>query len=650
MPFSTVGSRRTGIALKTLQVLKPLTRLYPNIQSVLQRIAILSTMLDRPKPTVHVISDIHGQDDKLRHVINSASGNLRWLISELAGKGVVGGNEQEFLSLLFYPAEYIEWKERCDELSGKFFEIHLRNIFRLINVLSEESGFADSERRKPAEYAQLLSELRHAVKNHESSDAFDSIVRILIGQGLAKQIMLLAVSWARDLAVYELIIAGDCWDRGPRGDRVVECLMGQPRISFTWGNHDISWLGAMLGSWALVANVCRISLRYNRLAQLEEGYGISLVPLEELTQHDYGHDTAERFLPKFPGSRADQLVARMQKAIAIIQFKLEGKIIERNPQFELESRKLLHTVHGGSVQIEGVRHELLDSSFPTLDPAQPYELSVRELECIKLLAQSFSKSRNLRNHLNFLAGHGSMYLVRDKHLIFHGCIPVNEDGEPSTLNVNGKNRSGQNLFDSLDHFIAKTYESRSEAELDFLWYLWCGPQSPLFGKDKICTFESDFVKDENARVETKNPYFKLIHDKQFCQNVLDDFGVDPKDGIIVNGHVPVKIEQGESPLKKSGQAITIDGAFSEAYGDHGYTLILEPVQTFLAEHSHFESVAAAVQEGRDMIPELTTIRSWNIPRKISDTEQGEEIKAEIRLLEQLEEAYRRNQLFQDEKF
>ena len=646
MPFKSSTQERTGIARDTLQLLKPLTQLYPNMQSVLQRIALLNAELDRPKPTIHVISDIHGQDDKLRHIINNVSGSLRWLVHELAGRGAVHGDEEQFLSLLFYPTEFLEWKQKCGEISEEFFEENLRNIFRLIGVLAADTGNAELERRKPGEYAELLSELRLSVQSHPLNDAFESIIKSLCRQKIAQEVTLLAVRWARDLTVHELIIAGDCWDRGPRGDRVVDILTCQPKIAFTWGNHDIAWLGALLGAEALVASVCRISLRYNRLPQLEEGYGISMAPLEELADQVYGHDPAERFQPRYPGMRSNQMVARMQKAIAIIQFKLEGQLIDRNPEFAAGSRKLLHTIDNGSLEIDGDRYELLDSFFPTLDHARPYELTVEEQACIDGLALSFSTSRNLRAHLRFLAGHGSMYLVRDKHLIFHGCIPVNEDGEPLPLHVNGKNRTGQNLFDSLNHFITEAFDSAGQEDLDFLWYLWCGPRSPLFGKDKICTFENDFVKDEATRAETKNPYFSLIHDKQFCQNVLEAFGVDPKEGIIVNGHVPVKIDHGESPLKRSGQAVTIDGAFSEAYGDRGYTLVLEPRQTFLAEHSHFESVAAAVEEGSDIIPELTTIRSWETPRRISETEQGEEIEAELRMLEQLKESYRRNQLHQ----
>jgi fructose-1,6-bisphosphatase-3 len=452
----------------------------------------------------------------------------------------------------------------------------------------------------------------------------------------------------RNLAIYELIIGGDCWDRGPRGDRVVEYLRQQPSVSFIWGNHDAAWLGAALGHEALICSVLRISLRYRNLDQIDEGYGIPLTPLEQLAQTVYADDPAVPFHPSRDGMRPRDLIARMQKAAAIMQFKLEGQLIARNPQWDLDHRRLLHRIDLArcTVEVDGVCHPLRDPCFPTLDPADPYALSAEESACLERLRRSFMNSRGLGEHMRYLVQHGSMYLVRDAHLIFHGCVPVDAHGEWLPMVVDGVPRKGRPLFDALERLLLRVIGDPRGADLDTLWYLWSGPRSPLFGKDRIATFERDFIEDTSAHHETKNPYFALIHEIWFCEKVLREFEVDPERGLIVNGHVPVKIEEGESPLKRSGKALTIDGAFSEAYGDQGYTLVMDAERTRLALHHHFESVDAAIRDGVDIIPRVTDVRVWDRPRRIGDTERGAEIRTEIEWLERLVEAYRNNDLRQ----
>jgi fructose-1,6-bisphosphatase-3 len=451
----------------------------------------------------------------------------------------------------------------------------------------------------------------------------------------------------RNLAVYELIIGGDCWDRGPRGDRVVDYLQRQPNVSFIWGNHDAEWIGACLGNDALLCSVLRFSLRYRRLAQLDEGYGIPLTPLEYLANTVYANDPAAQFMPKPDGLRPKLLVARMQKAIAIMQFKLEGQQIARNPHWKLEHRRLLHRIDqkSGTIEVDGTVYPLRDRLFPTIDPANPYELSPEEKETLRRLRESFSASQKLYEHIQYLASIGSMYLVRDDHLIFHACIPCDANGEFLPLQVDGRELRGRAMFDAVQRVIMRAVDKQREPDLDFLWYLWGGPRSPLFGKDRIATLERDYIADEKTHRETKDPYFHLINEVGFCDKVLAEFGVDPKRGLIVNGHVPVKIEAGESPLKHSGKAITIDGAFSEAYGDHGYTLVLESDRTVLAKHHHFDSVDAAIREGVDIVPSVTVIRQGPV-RRTGDTERGRELKSEIEMLARLIEAYRQNILRQ----
>jgi fructose-1,6-bisphosphatase-3 len=338
----------------------------------------------------------------------------------------------------------------------------------------------------------------------------------------------------------------------------------------------------------------------------------------------------------------------MQKAAAIMQFKLEGQVIARNPQWEMGHRRLLHRIDfaKGTIEVDGAVYPLKDAHLPTVDPKDPYALSAEERACMDRLRHSFVSSQKLWEHLRWMVRHGSMYLNRDDHLIFHGCVPSDEFGGFLAMEVDGRSVAGKGMFDAIEKVVLRATEGREEKDLDFLWYLWGGPRSPLFGKDRIATLERDFIEDKDPHEERKDPYFALIHEREFCEKVLREFGVDPGRGLIVNGHVPVKIEKGESPLKRSGKAITIDGAFSEAYGDHGYTLVLEADRTLLAKHHHFESVDAAIKQGVDIVPSVTIIREWSPARRVADTERGMETRATVRMLERLIEAYRNNLLRQ----
>ncbi len=369
-------------------------------------------------------------------------------------------------------------------------------------------------------------------------------------------------------------------------------------------------------------------------------------PLDHLARTVYADDPAECFLPRGDGLRDPRTMARMQKAAAIIQWKLEGQVIARNPDWNLEHRRLLRKLDptARTIEIDGRSYSLKDAHFPTFDPANPEALSLDEMRCVDRMQRSFLASERLWQHMRFLVDRGSMWLRRDDHLIFHGCVPVGADASFLSLNVDGGPRAGRELFAALERVVVRSLETRTEKDLDLLWYLWNGPFSPLFGKDRITTLERDLIADPVSHTETKNPYFSLIHDASFCERVLREFGADPERGLIVNGHVPVRLEDGESPLKRSGKAITIDGAFSQAYGDHGYTLVLQADRTFLALHHHFESVEAAVRDGVDIIPTTTPVREWDRPRRVADTEDGAELRADIELLEHLVVAYRTHAL------
>jgi fructose-1,6-bisphosphatase-3 len=644
-----------------LAALRPLQRQFPSLDAALGEIARLCAECTLPMGTVHVLSDIHGDDGKLRHVINNASGMLRPLVRRLFAQRMGAEELQDLLSLLFYPRETLQQLEpqlRDREQRQTYCRRVLSDLFVIVNVLARRYPNQRALAVFPPEYRYLFAELLREPTGERGPHYYDALIDPLVRHDRALHVLHLTVRVVRNLAVDELVIGGDCWDRGPRGDRVVDYLMRQPRLSFIWGNHDAAWLGACLGNEALVAHVVRISLRYRRLAQLEEGYGILLDPLATLAAKVYASDPAACFVPKGEGGGRETIeLARMQKAAAILQFKLEGQMIDRNPHWGLESRKLLHTINpsAGTVAIDGRTYPLKDRHFPTLDPKAPYALSAEEQECIRALRQSFLTSQKLWWHMNFLLRHGGMYLRRDDNLIFHGCVPVDEKGEFLSFPVDGRPVAGKALFDALDRVLARVLDEAStgtpetpmetlSADRDLMWYLWCGPSSPLFGKDRIATLEIDLVADPATHAETKNPYFQLIHEVDFCDRILQELGADPRRGLIVNGHVPVKIEKGESPLKRSGKAITIDGAFSEAYGDHGYTLVLEPERTLLATHHHFDSAEAAVRQGKDIIPTVSVLRQHDPPRRVADTERGAELQRSIAWLEQLVQAYRENRL------
>ncbi len=634
-----------------LAALWPLAAQFPDVDAALAELARTSAVLTLPRGAVHVISDVHGEDVKLRHVINNASGALRPLIERLLGDRLAGDDLKQFLALSFYPAEVVERLQRTltDPDEQRAYAIKtLRLQFVLVRELTARYSHKRSMRDFPAAWRPLLEEMLHEPATDARRDSFfATVVDELVKRGKALHVVHLVGRLIRNLAIDELIIAGDCWDRGPRGDRVVDYLRQQPSVSFVWGNHDASWIGAALGNEALICTVLRISLRYRRIGQLDEGYSIPLTPLEHLARVAYGDDPATHFMPKATGMREMVLVARMQKAMAVMQFKLEGQAIARNPQWGLDHRRLLHRIdHAkGTIEIDGATYSLRDTHLPTVDPANPYELSADERQCMDRLRNSFLHSQKLGEHVRYLIGNGAMSLVRDEHLIFHGCVPCDARGNflPMPL-CHGREAAGRKLFDEIQQVMLRVVETRSQGELDLLWYLWSGPRSPLFGKDRIATLERDLIVDGKPHHEEKDPYFKLIHEKWFCEKVLAEFGVDPVNGLIVNGHVPVKVEAGESPVKRSGKAITIDGAFSEAYGDHGFTLVLEADRTLLAQHSHFESVESAIRDGTDIVPQVQTIRTWDRPRTVADAGRGRILKAKAAQLEQLVEAYRRGEV------
>ncbi|MFO0832252.1 MAG: fructose-bisphosphatase class III [Phycisphaerales bacterium] len=637
-------------------LLYALSARYPTAEEAISEAAALRATLSLPKGVVHVISDVHGEDQKLRHVINNASGALRLLVDEVVGTRLTAGEKQLFLAVLYYPREAINAFSREIVASGRREEWVYGTLsmqFEIVRALRRTYRRTRFEQMLPAWYRELFVELGSGQRGGYIREMLKELARYDRDWGAVRA----GARLIRNLSCEELLVIGDLGDRGPRMDRVCETLMRQPRCNLVWGNHDMLWIGSHLGHEPCMLTMLRFSARYRRASQLEEGYGILTTPLERLVRECYGDDPAERFNPKGDGYRDPVVVARMQKALTVMQFKAEGRMIERRPEWGLAHRRLLHRIRwegsgaarravsitletGGGPKV----YPMLDGFLPTVDPDDPYAYSPEEQVCMDRLKTSFQRSMKLREHMEWMVNCGSMWTRRDDVLFFHACVPVDRAGEPLSLVVDGESRSGRALFDTLASVVRRCMRNRFDAaaagnfDADWLWYLWGGPVSPLFGKDKLATFETSFLADKESHKEHKNPYFDLMHDAGFIRKVGAMFGCG-EDVLVVNGHVPVKVEKGEQPIKKGGNAITIDGAFSEAYGDRGYTLVLRPDRIDLAEHAPFPGVEDAIHEGADIVPTMTSVRRYGRVRTINDTQDGAAIRRRLEDLEGLVRAY-----------
>jgi fructose-1,6-bisphosphatase-3 len=625
--------------------LRALAGRYPTTDAAIAEAAALRATLSLPRGLVHVISDVHGEDAKLRHVINNASGALRRLVDEITRDRLDPAQKAEFLAVLYYPREAINASSRRIVASGTRPDWVFRTLtlqFEIVRHLRKTSRREHFERLLPGAYRELFIELGTGERPGYIKEMLAELARFDRDWGAVRA----GARLVRNLSCAELLVIGDLGDRGPRMDRVIDTLMRQPRCNVLWGNHDMLWIGAHLGHEPTMLTTLRFSLRYRRLSQLEEGYGVIMAPIEKLVRDVYAEDPAEKFMPKGEGFRDALTVARMQKAVTIMQFKAEGRMIERHPEWNLGHRRLLHMIRfengrAVTVEIDGKAHPMLDGHLPTIDPKDPYAYSPDEQACIDRMKESFTRSMKLRQHMQWAVRRGGMWTTRDEVLLFHACVPVDKSGNPATLRVDGRDLAGRELMDALGSVVRRAMRKRWFAlddDADWIWYLWGGPLSPLFGKDKIATFETSFITDKETHKEHKNPYFELMHDAEFIKRIGGLFGMGD-DVLVVNGHVPVKIEKGEQPVKNGGNAITIDGAFSEAYGDRGYTLILHPEGIDLAEHAKFEGVARVIEGGADIVPTITPIRRYQTPMTVGRSAAGTRIQQTLADLESLVQVF-----------
>lgn len=625
---------------------------YPTIEDARGKIVYLETLLSLPKGTEFFFSDLHGEADAFINFLHSASGSTRNKIKTLFSRTLTEKEQNDLAFLIFNPKLALNKLEEEKALTDEFVKI---TIFRLIDLLKYVSSKYPLERvqeKTPKAYANIISELLNTIVDEEDSDMYNqAIINSIIKHNAGKSFIASLCEMIQNISVDELHIIGDIFDRGPGPDRIMDVLMQYPNVDIQWGNHDIIWMAAAAGSEVAIMTVLRIALRYNNFDCLEDGYGINLRPLYSYALQVYGDDPCERFIPhsfeEVQIARIDpEIAAKMQKMIAIMEVKLEGQLYERNPDFHMSDRNVLKKVDfERNVFIDnGKEYPLLDTNFPTIDPKDPLALSPEEKDLLEALKISFSSSIRLQNHIEFIYQVGGLYKIHNGNLLYHGCIPMDENGELQIVYLDDKELKGKALMDYLYQQVRGAWFSPRHSKqrikgLDLMWYLWCGAKSPLFGKDKMATFERYFIDAKELHEEIKNAYYEYSRDEKGANLILKEFGLDPKYSHIVNGHVPVKIKDGETPIKANGKLFVIDGGLSKPYqsttGIAGYTLIFSSHELALAEHHHFEGV----KESGSYMPEIQVVEKMPKRLRISDTDAGGEIRAQIEDLKALIHAY-----------
>ena len=641
--------------MSDLKYLNRLAKDYPNIMAASAEIINLKAILALPKGTEYFLSDLHGEHEAFIHMLKSASGTIKAKIDEHYGS-VLSEKDRDDLAALIYNAEAEIARRKKTEQN--FDDWCATAIYRLITICKSVSTKYTRSRvrnRLPKYMDYSIDELLHADDDANRTNYYSQIINSVVECGVAEQYIIQLTESISRLAVDKLHIIGDIFDRGAHPDEILDYLMDYHDVDFQWGNHDIVWMGAATGNWACITNLLRMNISYNNFDMMEVGYGINLRPLATFAEKFYGDDPCEYFKPHILDKNKydpvdEELAAKMHKAIAICQFKVEGQRIMAHPEYKLEKRLLLDKMdlEAGTVEVEGTVWPLRDTNFPTLDPDDPYKLSPEEEEMLNSLEASFLNSEKLQRHIKFLFTHGALYTKINGNLLYHGCIPMTEDGEFEWVELNDVRLRGKALMDYLDDQVRKAYYApRKSGETgrsgDIMWYLWLGGDSPLFGKEKMTTFERLFIADKASHKEPTRPYYKLIKERAACEKILKEFGLDPRTAKILNGHVPVKIKDGESPIKGGGLLYVIDGGISKAYqkqtGIAGYTFIFNSRFMALAEHKPYSPLQPdGTQEFHS--PVMKTVETMPERLLIVDTDQGAVLVEKVHDLEDLIEAFK----------
>ena len=638
--------------------LERMSDLYPTIAAAATEIINLEAILNLPKGTEHFLTDIHGEYEAFAHVLKNGSGSVRRKIDDVFGNTLTAKDKQELATLVYYPKERMEMVKKTEENMDDWYKI---NLFRLIELSKRSaSKYTRSKVRKalPKDFAYVIEELiTEKQVGMDKESYYNKIIATIIRIRRAEEFICAISELIQRLVVDHLHILGDVYDRGPGPHIIMDMLQKYHSVDIQWGNHDVLWMGASAGQWGCMANVIRICARYGNMDILEDGYGINLLPLATYAMRVYEGDHCECFKLKGtqrPDRAETEMNQKIHKAISIIQFKVEGQIIARNPQFKLEGRNLLHRINWeeGTINLDGTSYRMLDLNFPTVDPEHPYQLTEEEEEIMERLEKAFLGCEKLQSHMRFLLAKGGLYKVYNKNLLYHGCVPLTEDGELKPVTLYGKTYKGQQLYEAVESYVRKGFFALNPSEKlkgkDVMWYIWLHPDSPLFGKDKMATFERYFLAEKETHVEKKNPYYKLLEKEEVVDRILDGFGLLREGTHIINGHVPVKLKNGESPIKCNGKVLVIDGGFSRAYqketGIAGYTLIYNSYGLLLVAHEPFESKEAAIQKGTDIHSETMIVKRVVERRLVGDTDIGLELRGQVHDLEVLLAAYRNGTL------
>ncbi len=642
-----------------LKYLNLLGSQFPNRAAVASEIINLEAILNLPKGTEHFLADIHGEYEAFIHVLKNASGNIRIKVNSLF-KGHIREQEiRELCTLIYYPKESIERiREREGEAMDSWYMVALNQLIKVCQRVTEKYTRSKVRKALPKQYSYILQELLHEdTLNPQKSSYLTSIMQSIIETGQADDFIIALSETIQRMAIDHLHVVGDVYDRGPGAHIIMDKLMDYHQVDFQWGNHDMLWMGAAVGNLACMANVIRIALRYTNLETIEDGYGINLLPLARFAMETYKKDPCERFASKSKDASLlyDEknlyMLSQMHKAISIIQFKLEAEIIKRHPEYVMDDRNLLHLINkeaGTITLLDGTTYPLLDTYFPTIDPENPYELTTEEKEVVKRLHLSFTQSEKLRQHVDFLYRNGSMYLAYNQNLLFHASLPMTEDREFKEVLVGKQRRKGKALMEEVDAIVRRAHWSESgnadylEAQ-DYMWYLWCGPDSPLFDKSAMTTFERYFIADKKTHHEAKGYYYIYRLEAEVCERILAEFGLSSPDTHIINGHVPVKASRGENPLQSGGKLMLIDGGFSKAYqsdtGIAGYTLIFNSHGLKLVKHDPFSSTQRAIEDMEDIESESVVSEFSSHRMLVRDTDKGKILIEQIEDLKNLLDAY-----------
>ena len=644
----------------SLKYLYMLSHDYPNQAAASSEIINREALMKLPKGTEHFITDLHGENEAFVHILNSASGVIREKVDQVLKGSVTENVRADLATLIYYPAEKLPFlKEQFTSAAAldEWYSITLMQLIDICRLVSSKHTRDYVRKCLPKSGGYIMDELLHAhFEDHNKDRYYGQIVGSIIEHAQADQFIIWLCELIKRLAVDKLHVVGEVFDRGPHPDIILDKLMKHHDVDVQWGNHDVVWMGAASGSPLCICTVLKTTLSYNNHTMLEDSYGINLRHLLRFAEQTYGKEKLDRFQPhvdeaRGPYSPAElHRCAAMHKAISIMMLKLECEVIDRNPEFDMNSRDYIRRIdyENGTVEINGVTHKLRDTSFPTVDPTDPAKLSEDEIFVLRHLVSSFRHSEKLQRHIAFLYAKGSAYLTLNNNLLYHGSIPLNEDGTFAKATFEGKEYSGRALLDYCDTRARKGYFAPvgSEARVsgqDFLWYLWCGRLSPMFGKSAMTTFERLYIADKSTHTEVMNPYYSLYNDEQVCRRILAEFGLTGDECHIVNGHVPVKQKKGESPIKGNGRLLVIDGGFCRAYhektGIAGYTLVYSSRGMSLRTHQPFESAEKAIRENEDILPRVEVVDRNRNRVRVGDTDEGVTMREKVNDLKKLVQAY-----------